>query len=646
MLQNGEIIDGVYRIEHEIGNGGTGVIYLGYHLRLKKYVVIKRLRDQVVNRIDLRAEVDILKRLHHRNLPQVYDFLEVTGGIYTVMEYIQGHDLQHYLDQGYAIPEKTLRVWMAQLCDVLDYLHSRRPMILHSDIKPANIMITQEGDVCLIDFNISIDEAEGMQIKGISPHYAAPEQYAAAMDPMYMQKGGTPPDERIDIYSLGAMFYMLMTRILPDPQIGAPYPIMELELPYSDGFKAVVAKAMEYQPEDRFESAARMGKALARSEKMDPAYRRYTRLQLLSCLMGGLGIVLGVILIYAGFVINRKDAWHEAYTSFYEAVDGAEDTRALTEGTAMLNDPLTASYMKRNPERKAELLHAMGDSYFRQENYDSAAEYYEDAMQIQKEAETKESGGASVSAEEEIYFRDYLVSLARSGRYEEAERKCRKNEDQLPDNAQTVFVRAEIAYAKGDWEEALARAEEALAVATDVRLRSRIYTLRSEIDASMGRYVEAAEAAVMAEDSYAHMDLKRRAGAACYEAGNAVRYASDREKWYETSLSYYEELCAAESPAYEDEMNRALLLRSLERYGESMERLKELREAYPDDYKIPMWICYNLIDQSSLAGKKGRDEKEEREEKDLQFYYGVCKNLYDGSEDQNMEALKQWMGER
>ena len=119
MLQNGDIIGGMYQILREIGKGGTGIIYLGYHLRLQKQIVIKRIKDNYTGQLNVRAEADILKRLHHTFLPQVYDFLAVGTGIYTVIDYIPGYDLQHYLDSGCRFSEKTVRLWMQQLCEVL-----------------------------------------------------------------------------------------------------------------------------------------------------------------------------------------------------------------------------------------------------------------------------------------------------------------------------------------------------------------------------------------------------------------------------------------------------------------------------------------------------------------------------------------------
>lgn len=83
--------------------------------------------------------MDLLKNLHHMFLPQVYDFLPIDDQIFTVMDFIDGKSMDFYLQEHYRFPEKQVLLWMNQLCDVLSYLHSQTPPIIHSDIKPANI---------------------------------------------------------------------------------------------------------------------------------------------------------------------------------------------------------------------------------------------------------------------------------------------------------------------------------------------------------------------------------------------------------------------------------------------------------------------------------------------------------------------------
>ena len=186
-----------------------------------------------MDRVNVRGEADILKQLRHTYLPQVYDFLEVGNDVYTVMDYIPGENLQYYIDHNYTFPEETILLWMRELCEVLDYLHTRKPRILHSDIKPANIMVTPEGDICLIDFNISLDGSVTQEVQGLSRRYASPEQFRCAMDKMYGRKSSETLDERMDIYSLGAVFYRMMSGYLPDAQNGVPYALSQIDIPYA-----------------------------------------------------------------------------------------------------------------------------------------------------------------------------------------------------------------------------------------------------------------------------------------------------------------------------------------------------------------------------------------------------------------------------
>ena len=138
MIQRGDILANTYQIIDEIGSGGTGIIYLAEHLHLRKKVVVKKIKDHFVGQVNGRVEVDILKRLHHTNLPQVYDFLNIDSSIYTVMDYIEGKDLQKYLDQGYTFPEELVRNWLVDLCEVLWYLHSQNKPTTNNGIVIQN----------------------------------------------------------------------------------------------------------------------------------------------------------------------------------------------------------------------------------------------------------------------------------------------------------------------------------------------------------------------------------------------------------------------------------------------------------------------------------------------------------------------------
>lgn len=187
-MENHKIIAGLYEIDEKIGAGGGGVVYLGRHTRLHKLVVLKADKRSLSTKEEsLRREVDMLKNLRQTYIPQVYDFVQQDGVVYTVMDYIEGESLDKVLARGEKIPQPDIVKWSCQLLEALDYLHHQGSHgILHGDIKPANIMLLPNGDICLIDFNIALALGEDGAVKvGFSRGYASPEHYGAE----YVQGG-------------------------------------------------------------------------------------------------------------------------------------------------------------------------------------------------------------------------------------------------------------------------------------------------------------------------------------------------------------------------------------------------------------------------------------------------------------------------
>ncbi len=161
-----------------LGSGGMGDLYKGRKTGLDVPVVIKIVKAKLKGRLDDRQEAEILKGLKHKYLPRVYDVIENPYGYYyTIMDYIPGDNMKQYLAKHGPVDQKTAYKWACQLCEVTAYLHQQKPPIIHSDIKPSNVMITPEGDICLIDFNTSMQLRAGMTAIGKTKGYAAPEQY-------------------------------------------------------------------------------------------------------------------------------------------------------------------------------------------------------------------------------------------------------------------------------------------------------------------------------------------------------------------------------------------------------------------------------------------------------------------------------------
>ena len=318
-MNNGTILNNTYQIIKPIGSGGVGIIYLGYHLNLQKHVVIKKVKDHSSGLMNNRIEVDILKSLHHTYLPQVYDFLEIDDGIFTVMDYISGHDLMYYLESGYQFPEEQIVLWMKQLCEVLAYLHSRKPPIIHCDIKPGNIMITDEGNICLIDFNISLDGENNKDLVGLSGLYASPEQVKKAEYKMRYGSGDkVKMDQRTDIFSLGAVFYYIMTGIKPNVREQEVISLRYMDHLYNDELANIVDKAMETDPAKRFKSAEKMLDALEHMEKWNTeCIRRMRR----GAIVGGVTGCLALVLLCAGILGYREKKKEDRY---YEQIQAAK----------------------------------------------------------------------------------------------------------------------------------------------------------------------------------------------------------------------------------------------------------------------------------------------------------------------------------
>lgn len=174
------VIAGIYEIQEQIGAGGGGIVYRGRHQRLDKQIVLKADKRTLDTKPEtLRREVDMLKGLSHTYIPQVYDFVQENGVVYTVMDFIDGESLDHLLNRGQALSQPQVIRWACQLLEALVYLHGRPPHgILHGDIKPANIMLRPNGDICLIDYNIALALGEDGAVRaGFSRGYASPEHY-------------------------------------------------------------------------------------------------------------------------------------------------------------------------------------------------------------------------------------------------------------------------------------------------------------------------------------------------------------------------------------------------------------------------------------------------------------------------------------
>lgn len=373
MVTLGQILNNTYCITEQLGSGGGGIVFKAYHTRLEKYVAVKLIKEEILGAVNERTEADILKRLKHEGLPQVYDFIIDGSDIYTVMEFIDGCSLFDEIVKRGKISYKQSLEWSKQICAAAAYLHTRKPPIIHSDIKPQNIMITSEGKVCLIDFNISSVFGGGIYTVGSSDGYSPPEQYIARADKAAKFKlnksanahretqllidddateiiddeteiisemqidndktedshttDNTIIDVRSDVYSIGAVMYSMITGIKPCNSRKNVTPLKKIDANIPEAFVHIIEKAMSKEKEKRFSSAEEMLKALNNINKLDKRYKRMALRQevaFIFCVALLAGSIISVILGYRLMQTESEDKLNE-YISVFNEMNISED---------------------------------------------------------------------------------------------------------------------------------------------------------------------------------------------------------------------------------------------------------------------------------------------------------------------------------
>lgn len=277
-LASGKLLNSRYEIVRRIGGGGMGAVYLAKDRNLGE--APRAVKEMIESHIDeaqhekaiadFKRESLLLTALEHPSIPTVYDYFydETSERFYLVMKFIPGNDLSSLLRNapGGRIDELTVTEWGIQAADVLHYLHTRPESIIYRDLKPANLMIdTNNNRVMLIDFGIArwVNKKE----KGVTAvgtmGYAPPELFSGQADP------------RVDIYSLGATMFHLLTGSDPQDNPLLIFDFSKNPRPrqicpaLSSEIERILIRAVEYKPEHRYQSGAEMREVLvAHREKL------------------------------------------------------------------------------------------------------------------------------------------------------------------------------------------------------------------------------------------------------------------------------------------------------------------------------------------------------------------------------------------
>lgn len=391
MLYNYRMLEETFERVEQIGSGKKALVFKAYHKRLRMYVILKKIKMNWPDAREYRREMEILKRLSHPFIPQIYDFMEFGQDAFIVMEYVEGASFLQLLSQGVEFSQADVCKWMRQLCEVAACLHGQTPPVLHCDIKPGNVMLTPQGDIRLIDFDISNikGEAERMAV-GYSENYSPPEQFALAAQrlrqtmertlpdddwdsitlPSFsapetgsrrmktgdeeLQAGSTAesvgaqtdvglgasvhalfqasmhqplirsmsesqwekakqaseflgdhaaPDERTDIYGIGATMYHILTGQKPRPFYVPYLPVEAVKQDVNKSLAIIINKALQRKPQDRFAGCEELLKAMEQVKLQDGCGKRRKKRRVAAVLQCAL---------FAGFAGGALLGWIES----------------------------------------------------------------------------------------------------------------------------------------------------------------------------------------------------------------------------------------------------------------------------------------------------------------------------------------------
>jgi serine/threonine protein kinase len=249
-----------------------GAVYRATDRHFERACAVKEMLDYFTKDEDREQALQWFKRealllldLHHPAIPRVFDYFSQGDQQYLVMDFIEGRTLAEVLKQEgkpHGLPEARVRSWATQLCNVLAYLHNLKPPVIFRDLKPANIMVTGEDRVKLIDFGIARSFQEGGQATVImTVGYAPPEQMEGR------------PQPQSDLYALGATLHRLLTGHEArenKPSVFDFPSIRSLRPEINPQFEAVIFKALKKEMSDRWASAREMEQALLQLPPLSP----------------------------------------------------------------------------------------------------------------------------------------------------------------------------------------------------------------------------------------------------------------------------------------------------------------------------------------------------------------------------------------
>lgn len=654
-------ISDTYEIIGKIGAGNSGEIYKAYHKNLRKYVVLKKIRTEIKDIVNNRAEADVLKNLKHPCLPQVYDFLEADGNVYTVMDYISGNSFKQYLDAGTVFEEKVVVTWAKQICATLSYLHKQKPPIIHSDLKPGNVMLMPDGNICLIDFNISSSlDGDSAWVTGYTNGYAAPEQiYALQYNQNELdQSRWKTIDARADIYSFGATIYHLLTgsKVHLDEN-GDAEDIRDTGVKINDVFAGIIMKCLEKDPERRYQTADELLADLQSIQKKDRRYNNLLKKQ------KGIYIAVIVCMFLSAFIavrgylridVERQKEYEqmvrleteciskgeydnfEVYfekavnidsqrlEAYYQKALALNQQKKYGENIEFINSRILGnSEIQASEQSMNNVYYLLGNSYEKLEDFEHAAQAYEKAIEIKPDSTN--------------YYRDYAIALAKSGKMEEAKAALKEAKAQNLSSVETDYVEGEILYSSESYSEAKDIFLSCIENAQDDYLKMRAYIMAGKCidETSQGTEKESDKIELFEE---ARQKLPKENNIAVLEqlaqAYCDMAQETGETQYYQKAVQVFEQIQEQGMGSYDTDYNLAIIYQSIQEYSKAYEVLNNMLEKYGENYRTYKRLAFWEVAKQSLVAN---DQKSYLQ---FQDYYLKAKELYEEQLENNANDVE------
>nr|WP_314767490.1 serine/threonine-protein kinase [uncultured Lachnoanaerobaculum sp.] len=668
----GKVLAKRYTIVEKLGHGGYGDVYRAFDANLQLDVVVKKLKDLRKSENGGREEVDVLKQLHQENLPAVFDFFVEDGQAYTVMSLIPGQDLEEVREKYPRFNQKQVLYWAKQLARALAYLHTRKPSIIHSDIKPSNIMLKPDGDVCLIDFNISLAiTGDYSYASGTSKGFSPPEQYPDLG--FYLEKTGAQLynteyddrtsqavtimrktigsgiDERSDIYSLGATLYTLITGEKPSSHYWNNGSILDKNISISPGFAHIIDKMMQLDPDDRYQNGVELLDALDNIIELDDRFIELKRKRRGHRAITFLMFATSACLMVSGYFIRKReldteynsvineirdnigngdydidslldeaqsilpkriDAYEAKVESLYKSGNYNE---CISYGTDAIDSPKYDVITKDDKDSLGNMFYIVGNAYYENEDYSSAIANFQKAIEY--------------NATNPLFYRDISISEAKNGNTEDAITYLNYAVDHGLEEDSIQMAKGEIEFSKSNYDLAIESFERAFELSTDDSVKRRDMVLEINTYKKMGN--ESLDKAIEF--------MKNREG----EFGDSSPYLIEsmadmyaKKGDYQNAATYLAKLKNMGDISLRTYSNIAIVYQNIGDMTNAKKYLNEMIDAYPNEYES--YMRYAMFE----ADEQSRLPNESRNYSDFAKYYNKAVELYQNAKADDVEMKK------